>query len=155
MQGRVIGVVTLILGLSVWLAAKERVLLGAHFQSQIPMYPTLQATNKTLGLGLKQSGKVYAISNSWYFSSYHQAQQVAQFYAGRIPQATRKATAANHIIFTLRPEGARKLALSASNGEAYEWVEIEIADMRALNQALKQNSRTPRTSVHISEFLAP
>ena len=145
----------LALSLTVCLAAKERVLLGAHFQREIPMYPTMQATSKTLGSPLRRAGKVYAISNSWYFSSYQPARTVAQFYADRWPQATREAKAANHIIFTMRPEGGRKLALSAADGDAFEWIEIEVADMEALNQAVKQSSRTPRTSVHISEFLAP
>ncbi len=137
-----------------WVAAKERVLPGAHFQSFIPVFPTLQATTKTLGSPLQHGGKVYAISNSWYFSSYQPATKVAEYYAQRLPDANRMARAHNHIIFTLRPAGARELQMS-DGSKAYEWIEIEIAEMSALNKVVKQGSRTPPTSVHISEFVAP
>lgn len=142
----------LALGLGCGLAlAKERVLPGAHFQDQIPMFATLTATHKALGETLVQSGRVYAIKNSWYYNSHQPAETVAAFYAQRLGGADTQRNASNNLVLTFHPPGARPLPGTGTT----EWVEIEITDMSALNRVLKQNSRSPRTTVHISEYLSP
>lgn len=133
----------------------DRVLPGAHFQKEIPMYPTMQVKSKKLGERLTHAGQVYAVRNTWYYQSHQAPAKVADFYAQLLPTADRHATAANHVVFTLHPSGCRPLNIQPEGGQSFEFVEIEIADVSDLNQVLNERERSARTSVHISEFLAP
>jgi len=136
----------------VW--SDPRVLPEAHFKSQIPVFPTLQLSHKSLKQELKQSGALYAISNSWYFSSHQPAEKVASFYRECWPQAHQVPSPANQLRMVYRPEGARPLPMP-DDSKATEWVEVEITDMQALNQTLKSGSGKARTRVHITEYLRP
>ena len=142
-------------GALVALAWADRVLPGAHFQKQIPMYPTMQVKTKRLGEKLTQAGQVYALRNTWYYDSYQAPLKVAEFYAQQLPNADRQAAAANHVVFTIHPSGCRPLNIQQEGGQSFEFVEIEIADISDLNQVLNERERSARTSVHISEYLAP
>ena len=136
------------------LAWADRVLPGAHFQKQIPMYPTMQVQSKKLGERLSQAGQVYAVRNTWYYHSHQSPVKVAQFYAEHLPGVDRQASAANHVVFTIHPDGARLLNFRDGT-RSFEFVEIEIADVSDLNQVLTERERSARTVVHISEYLAP
>lgn len=131
-----------------------RVLPDAQYKSQIPVFPTLQLTQKRLRLELKKSGMTYAISNSWYFSSYQPAEKVIAFYREHWPDAHQVPSPANQMRMVYRPQGARPLPMP-DGSKATEWVEVEVTDMQALNQALKASSGSPRTRVHITEYLFP
>jgi len=136
------------------LAWADRVLPGAHFQKQIPMYPTMQVKTKRLGERLSHAGQVYAVRNTWYYDSHQAPTKVADFYAEHLPGVDRQAGASNHIVFTIRPSGGKLLTFQDGT-RSFEFVEIEIADVTDLNQVLNERERSARTSVHISEYLAP
>ena len=132
----------------------ERLLPGAHFQKEIPMYPTMQSKTKTLGEKLANANHVYAVRNSWYYSSHQPPSKVAEFYAQRLPTQDRHNIAPNHIVFTIHPSGCKPLDIH-DGSNPFEFIEIEIADVTELNQVLNERDRSAPTSVHISEYLAP
>lgn len=118
------------------------------------MFPTMQSKTKTLGERLNNAGHVYAVRNSWYYFSHQPPEKVAEFYAARLTGADRHALGPNHIVFTIHPLKARQLDVH-DGSNPFEFVEIEIADIRQLNSVLKERERSARCSVHISEYLAP
>lgn len=136
------------------LAWADRVLPGAHFQKEIPMFPTMQSRTKTLGEKLNNAGHVYALRNSWYYYSHQPPKKVAEFYAERLVGAERHALAPNHIVFTLHPAQGKPLDIH-DGSNPFEFVEIEIADIGELNSVLNERERAARCSIHISEYLAP
>lgn len=132
----------------------ERVLPGAHFQKEIPMFPTMQSKAKTLGEKLNNAGHVYAVRNSWYYYSHQPPLKVAEFYAGQLAGADRQSLGPNHIVFTIHPANCKPLDIH-DGSNSFEFVEIEIADISQLNSVLNQRERGARCTIHISEYLAP
>ncbi len=132
----------------------ERVLPGAHFQKEIPMLPTMQSRTKTLGERLNNAGHIYAVRNSWYYDSHQPPLKVAEFYAQKLTGADRNALGPNHIVFTIHPANGKRLDIRDGTNP-FEFVEIEIADIRPLNSVLNERERGARCSIHISEYLAP
>lgn len=132
----------------------DRVLPGAHFQKEIPMFPTMQSKTKTLGEKLDNAGHVYAVRNSWYYFSHQPPLKVAEFYAQRLVGADRHSLGPNHIVFTIHPANCKPLDIH-DGSKPFEFVEIEIADVSALNGVLQERERSARCSIHISEYLAP
>ncbi|MFN8612707.1 MAG: hypothetical protein U0931_34540 [Vulcanimicrobiota bacterium] len=136
------------------LVRADRVLPGAHFQKEIPMFPTMQIKSKTLGEKLQNAGHIYSRRNSWYYYSHQAPLKVAEFYAQRLPGAERKSLAANHLVFTIHPANSKPLDIRDGTNP-YEFVEIEIADLNELNQVLNERERSAKCSIHISEYLSP
>lgn len=132
----------------------ERVLPGAHFQKEIPMFPTMQSKSKRLGEKLSNNGHVYALRNSWYYYSHQPPVKVAEFYAGKLAEAEHSALAPNHILFTIKPAERKPLDIH-DGSNLCERVEIEIADISQLNHLLNERERGAGCSIHISEYLAP
>lgn len=132
----------------------DRVLPGAHFQKEIPMFPTMQLKTKTIGEKLNNAGHVYAIRNSWYYYSNQPPLKVAEFYAGRLAGADRGTAGPNHLVFTVHPANCRPLDIH-DGSNPFEFVEIEVADLSQLNQVLGERERSAKCSIHISEYLAP
>ena len=136
------------------LAWADRVLPGAHFQKEIPMFPTMQSKSKTLGEKLNNAGHVYAVRNSWYYYSHQPPLTVAEFYAEKLAGADRHALGANHLVFTIHPLKCKPLDIH-DGSNPFEFVEIEIADISELNRVLNEREREARCVIHISEYLAP
>ncbi|MBS2033645.1 hypothetical protein JST97_01585 [bacterium] len=141
----------LILTSLVW---ADRVLPGAHFQKEIPMFPTMQIKSRNLGEKLNNAGHVYAVRNSWYYYSHQPPLKVAEFYSEHLAGADRQALAPNHLVFTIHPAQCKPLDIHDGTN-AYEFIEVEIADLSSLNQVLNERERSAKCSIHISEYLAP
>lgn len=144
----------LVLIFFVGFAWAERVLPGAHFQREIPMFPTMQSKTKTLGERLHNAGHVYAVRNSWYYYSHQPPLKVAEYYAERLAGAERNSLGPNHIVFTIHPPQPKRLDIR-DGSNPFEFIEIEIADISQLNSVLNERERGARCSIHISEYLAP
>jgi hypothetical protein len=132
----------------------ERVLPGAHFQKEIPMFPTMQLKTKIMGEKLNNAGHVYAVRNTWYYYSNQPPLKVAEFYAERLVGADRGTAGPNHLVFTVHPSNCKPLDIH-DGSKPFEFVEIEVADLSQLNQVLSERERGAKCSIHISEYLAP